>query len=132
MDKKLKEAIVKDKAEKAAKEQAERAGLLAEAKARQDAFEAALPKARKWIKEVLFPKIAEIEAKGTNYRQYVLGRYEDGIPAEVIYEAAKKIKGLRPITKTYPIYSGQNTRVKVIRAISSNGIQKKTIKDNLR
>ena len=104
MDKKLKEAIAKGKAEKAAKEQAERAGLSAEAKARQDAFEAALPKARKWIKEVLFPKIAEIEAKGTNYRQYVLGRYEDGIPAEVIYEAAKKIKGLRPITKTYPIY----------------------------
>ncbi len=61
-----------------------------------------MPKARLWIKEKLFDQITEAEASGKHY--ILLGCYESGIPSEVIYEAAKKIKGLKPVIKTRPIY----------------------------
>ena len=56
-----------------------------------------MPKARLWIKEKLFDQITEAEASGKHY--ILLGCYESGIPSEVIYEAAKKIKGLKPVEK---------------------------------
>lgn len=67
-----------------------------------------MPKARKWINEKLFKQITEAETNGIHY--LLLGRYEDSIPSEVIYEAAKKIKGLRPVLKRNPIYrDGEDT-----------------------
>lgn len=60
--------------------------------------ESELPKARKWIKEILFAKIAEEEAKSYIYRSIYLGdyTYTDGVLTEAIYEAAKEIEGLKP------------------------------------
>ena len=56
-----------------------------------------MPKARLWIKEKLFDQITEAEANGKHF--VLLGRYESGVPSEVIFEAAKKIKGLKPVMK---------------------------------
>jgi hypothetical protein len=105
MDKKLKEAIDKGRAAKERKERAER-------KAREDArtehqkyIASFLPQARKWIKDVLYAEIAKEEASGSTYRSIYLGSGKrNGIPAEAIYEAAKKIKGLKPTYECPPIY----------------------------
>lgn len=61
-----------------------------------------MPKARLWIKEKLFDQITEAEANGKHF--VLLGRYESGVPSEVIFEAAKKIKGLHPVIKDSPDY----------------------------
>lgn len=59
-----------------------------------------MPKAKAWIKNKLFNMITEAEAEGCHYI-LLSSFYEDGIPTEVIYEAAKNVKGLRPIYKSY-------------------------------
>jgi hypothetical protein len=51
-----------------------------------------LPKAKAWVKEHLFEKIAEEESKGSNI--LILDEYVAGIPSEVIYKVLQKIKGL--------------------------------------
>ena len=56
-----------------------------------------MPKARLWIKEKLFNQITEAESNGKH--NILLGCHENGIPSIVIFEAAKKIKGLKPVEK---------------------------------
>ena len=48
-------------------------------------------------KVILTLHITEAEANGKHF--VLLGRYESGVPSEVIFEAAKKIKGLKPVMK---------------------------------
>src|SRR5512135_3862259 len=97
MDKNLKEAIDKGRAAKEKKEREERKVAEAARDEHQKRIKSYLPKARKWIQDVLYKKIAEEEASGRTYRSIYLGSgFVDGIPAEAIYEAAKKIKGLKP------------------------------------
>lgn len=105
MDKNLKDAIDKGRAAKEKREREERKIAEATRSEHQKRIDAQLPKARKWIKDVLFAKIAEEEAAGRTYRSFYLGSTTfDGISAEAIYEAAKKIKGLKPTYNCPPIY----------------------------
>jgi hypothetical protein len=105
MDKDLKEAIEKGRLAKEAKERAEAKAAQIERTERQKFIDSKMPAARKWVKEVLFARIAEEETKRQPYRNIYLGSdYVDGIPAEAIFEAAKKVKGLKPMTEHSPIY----------------------------
>lgn len=107
MNKNLKEAIAKGKAEKAAKDKTRNEENQKIYNEYEKMIQRHLPAARKWIKEVLFKKIAEEEAKATNYiyRSVYLGSgTKDGIPVQAIYEAAKKVKGLKPTYNCPPIY----------------------------
>lgn len=107
MDKTLKDAIDKGRSAKEKKEREERKVIEAAQAEHRKYIESQLPKARKWIKDVLYTKIAEAEAQTSNYihRSIYLGSTTfDGISAEAIYEAAKKIKGLKPTYNCPPIY----------------------------
>jgi hypothetical protein len=105
MDKDLKKAIEKGRLAKGAKERAEAKAAQVERTARQKFIDSKIPAARKWVKEVLFARIAEEETKSLPYRDIYLGSgYVDSIPIEAIYEAAKKVKGLQPVTERSPIY----------------------------
>lgn len=105
MDKELKEAIDKGRSAKEKKARAEAKVQAAERSEHQKYIDRELPKARKWIKEVLFAKIAEEEASGHTYRNIYLGSdIIDGISCEAIYQAAKKIKGLKPTYSRGAIY----------------------------
>lgn len=105
MNTKLKEAISKGRAIKENKKREEKAKTEAERSQHQKYIDSMLPKARKWIQNVLYDKIAKIEASNAAYKSVYLGSNDvDGIPAEAIYEAAKKIKGLCPEYKCYPSY----------------------------
>jgi hypothetical protein len=102
MDKRLQNALNKAVQKKQTK-QRQTSDTNQEAKKVHDKFiKKWLPKARAWIDKKLFKQIADAEASGIHY--ILLGRYEDGIHSEVIYEAAKKIKGLRAVRKQYPTY----------------------------
>lgn len=105
MDKKLKEAIDKGRAVKEKKEKEEAKKAASERSAREKYINSYLPQARKWIEEVLFVKIAKEESLGSNYRSIYLGSdQKDGIPVEAIFEAAKKVKGLKPTYTCPAIY----------------------------
>lgn len=105
MDKSLKEAIDKGRAAKEKKEREERKVAEAARAEHEKRIKSYLPKARKWIQDVLFKKIADEEASNSTYRSIYLGSDNvDGIPAEAIYEAAKKIKGLKPTYERPLIY----------------------------
>ena len=105
MDKDLKAAIEKGRLAKEAKERAEAKVATVQRTERQKFIDSKMPAARKWVKEVLLAKIAEEETKSRPYRNIYLGSdYVDGIPAEAIYQAAKKVKGLEPVTERSPIY----------------------------
>jgi hypothetical protein len=105
MDQKLKNAIDKGRAAKEKKDREDRKAADAVRTAHEKAIKAQLGNARRWIDEVLMAKIAEAEASGTHYRNYYLGSGNvDGISAEAIYEAAKKVKGLHPTYNCPPIY----------------------------
>lgn len=105
MDQKLKNAIDKGRAAKEKKDREERKAADAIREAHEKAIKAQMGKARRWIDEVLMAKIVEAEASGTRYRSYYLGSTTvDGISAEAIYEAAKKVKGLHPTYTCPPIY----------------------------
>ena len=105
MDKNLKEAIDKGRAAKEKKEREERKVADTARAEHEKRIKSYLPKARKWIQDVLFKKIAEEESSGHTYRSIYLGSgFVDGIPAEAIYEAAKKVKGLKPTYECPPIY----------------------------
>lgn len=107
MNTKLKEAISKGRTIKENKKREEKAKIEAARSEHQKYIDSMLPKARKWIQTVLYDKIAEIEASNAAYKSVYLGSNDvDGIPAEAIYEAAKKIKGLCPEAKCYPSYTG--------------------------
>ncbi len=103
IDKRLQEALNKAVTKKAAKDRKLRDANQAARDEHQAYIKKWMPKARAWIEEKLFAQITEAEAEGRHY--ILLGtRYESGIPSEAIYEAAKKVKGIRAIMKTYPIY----------------------------
>jgi hypothetical protein len=102
VDKRLQEALDKAITKKASKDRKLRDANQAARDEHQKYIKKWLPKARAWIDEKLFTQIAEAESEGRHY--ILLGRYELGIPSEAIYEAAKKIKGIRSIMKTFPIY----------------------------
>lgn len=107
MDKALKDAIDQGRAAKEKKEREERKALDAARVEHQKYIKGQLSKARKWINDVLFAKIAEAEASASYqvHRSIYLGSGNiDGIPAEAIYEAAKKIKGLKPTYECPLIY----------------------------
>ncbi len=105
MDKKLKDAIDKGRATKEKKDREARKVAEAARSEHQKYIDKHMPAARKWIQDVLLEKIAEEEATGHTYRSIYLGSGNvDGIPAEAIYEAAKKIKGLKPTYNCPPIY----------------------------
>jgi len=103
IDKRLQDALNKAVTQKAAKDKKAR-DANEEARLEHERYiKKWLPKARKWISEKLFPRITEEEASGRHY--ILLGsQYENGIPSEAIYEAAKKVKGLKSVMKTSPIY----------------------------
>lgn len=105
MDKNLKAAITKGKAEKTRKQNAEKKAA-EDARSEHEKFIASQMKyARDWIKSKLYEKIAKEEASGSTYRSIYLGSGNvDGIPAEAIYEAAKKVKGLKPTYRCGAIY----------------------------
>lgn len=106
MDKKLKEAIVKGKSEKEAKVHDEEKIRQNKTERHHEMIKSYLPKARKWINEVLFAKIAQAEKEMQSYSTRVISLRdnEDGIPAQAICEAARKIKGLHPGTRNYSVY----------------------------
>lgn len=105
MDKKLKEAIDKGRAVKEKKDREKQKVAEVARTAHQKLVDLQLPSARKWIQDVLFPEITKQEALGPCYRSIYLGSdYKDGILAEAIYEAAKKIKGLKPTYNCPPVY----------------------------
>ncbi len=105
MDKKLKEAIDKGKSNKEKKARKERKVVDKQRAKHKKYIDSYLPKARKWIQDVLFVEIAKEEAAGCTYRSIYLGsNYKDGIPAEAIYEAAQKIKGLKATYSCGSIY----------------------------
>lgn len=106
MDKRLKASIEKGKAEKEAEFRKEQKLQQTEADQHRKMIKSHLPKANKWIDEVLFAKIAQAEKEMKSYSTRVISLrdYEDGIPAQAIYEAAQKIKGLRPCIQSHTIY----------------------------
>lgn len=105
MDKKLKKAIDKGRSAKEKKDSENRKAADVARTEHQKLIDSQLPKARKWINDVLFAKIATEEAAGHTYRNIHLGSTSvDGISAEAIYEAAKKIKGLKPTYECPAIY----------------------------
>jgi len=103
IDKRLQEALDKAAKQKAAEDKKARDENEIARKEHEAFIKKWLPKARKWIDEKLFNQIVEAEA---NNRHYILlgSHYEDGIPSEAIYEAVKKVKGLKAIVKTSPVY----------------------------
>ena len=102
MDKRLQKALNKAVQQKQAKQRVS-ANVSSEAKKEHDKFiKKWMPKARAWIDEKLFPQIVEAESNSKHY--ILLGRYEDSIPSEVIYEAAKKVSGLKASVKTAQSY----------------------------
>lgn len=107
MDKKLKEAIDKGRATKEKKEAAEQKALEDKRAEHRKYIKKHLPAAREWIATVLFAKIAEVESSTANYKSrfiYLGSGHEAGIPVEAIYEAAQKIKGLKPTYECHSIY----------------------------
>jgi hypothetical protein len=106
MDENLKKAIEKGRAKKAAKLRESRAASDAKTSEHQKYINKYLPEARKWIKNKLFKQIAQAEADFQNYssRNIPLSDSEDGIPAEAIFQAAKKVKGLKPRVEYPSIY----------------------------
>jgi len=92
VDKRLAEAVQKGYAKKQAKVRKQQDELQAKRDEHEKELKRALPKARAWVKEHLFEKIAEQEAMGS--RTLVLDDYEDGVPTAAIARLINKIQGL--------------------------------------
>lgn len=96
MDPRIKKAIKKAENKKKQEQEAIWQKNAAEEKMRKRQIESSVPKARLWVKEVLFDLIGEAQANGSKRVYLSVGSgYKEYIPAEALSIAAGEIDGLK-------------------------------------
>ncbi len=95
MDPRLKKALDNSKKEQEKKEREERRKKEKEIADHKKYIKSKMAEAKKWIDANLFSLIEAADKTPYSKRVYLRDSY--GLPAEALYEAAKKIKGLRAV-----------------------------------